>query len=58
MGGEPTASKPGGFALFQAESLVPRDDISKLVNTVSEMLKPLRQLEIPAPPSLGTRSAL
>ena len=39
-----------GFALFQCESLVNRDDISTLVNTVSEMLKPLRLLE-PAPAS-------
>ena len=46
-----------GFALFQAESLVPRDGISELVNTVSEMLKPLRQLDLAGPPSLGPRSA-
>jgi hypothetical protein len=34
-----------GFAIFQAESLVSRDEVQKLSARVAEMLKPLRQLE-------------
>jgi len=34
-----------GFATFQAESLVPREILSKLSIKVAELLKPLRQLE-------------
>jgi Domain of unknown function (DUF4388) len=36
-----------GFATFQAESLVPREVLSKLSIKVAELLKPLRQLETP-----------
>jgi hypothetical protein len=34
-----------GFAIFQAESLIPRESLSKLSARVAELLKPLRQLE-------------
>jgi hypothetical protein len=34
-----------GFALFQAESLVPRDSVEKLSQAVGEMLKTVRPLE-------------
>ncbi len=36
-----------GFATFQAESLVPREVLSNLSAKVTELLKPLRQLETP-----------
>jgi hypothetical protein len=34
-----------GFAVFQAESLVPRESLTDLSARVAELLKPLRQLE-------------
>ncbi len=40
-----------GFATFQAESLVPREVLSQLSAKVSELLKPLRQLETVQPGS-------
>jgi hypothetical protein len=40
-----------GFALFHAESLVPREVLNDLRSTVAEMLKPLRQ--IPTSQSTG-----
>lgn len=42
-----------GFALFQAESLLPRDTQSALTAQVMELLKPLRPLLEPAPFSRG-----
>lgn len=42
-----------GFALFQAESLLPRDTQTALTAQVMELLKPLRPLLEPAPFSRG-----
>jgi hypothetical protein len=42
-----------GFALFQAESLLPRDTQAALTAQVMELLKPLRPLLEPAPFSRG-----
>ena len=42
-----------GFALFQAESLLPRDAQAALTAQVMELLKPLRPLLEPAPFSRG-----
>jgi hypothetical protein len=42
-----------GFALFQAESLLPRDTQAALTTQVMELLKPLRPLLEPAPFSRG-----
>lgn len=42
-----------GFATFQAESLVSREVLSNLSSKVTELLKPLRQLEAGPPASRG-----
>jgi hypothetical protein len=46
-----------GFALFQAESLLSREVMAQVNQTVAEMLKPVRPLEGSAAPSSLARSA-